>query len=97
METRKITSLSDQAAEQIRPTRVTGAPPSGSQRPADAPSNRVTMSVRACAFGDLRRAALAVPGVRLDRVDAVRKKLAAGVLDPDPWRIARALLERSIL
>jgi flagellar biosynthesis anti-sigma factor FlgM len=97
METGKINSISAAAAEAARPTRVTGTPPSGSQQPGETSSDRVTVSDRAQALNDVRRAALAVPEVRQDRVDAVRKKLEAGALDPDPRRIAQALLEQSIL
>jgi anti-sigma28 factor (negative regulator of flagellin synthesis) len=35
--------------------------------------------------------------VRQGRVDALRRRLAAGSLVPDPARIARALLERRLI
>jgi negative regulator of flagellin synthesis FlgM len=98
MEPGKINSISAQAAEQARSARAAGTPAAGSQPPADASSSdRVTVSNRARELDEVRRAALAVPEVRQDRVDAVRKKLAAGALAPDPRQIAQALLEQSIV
>ena len=63
----------------------------------DQPVDRITMSDEAQAFQNARRAALAVPEVRLDRVEALRQQYAAGELTPDPDAIARALVAQKEL
>jgi flagellar biosynthesis anti-sigma factor FlgM len=96
METGKIPSVGVSAANPARSSRVAGSPPPAGHG-TEPSSDRVTMSDRAQALHDARRAALAVPEVRQDRVEAVRRDLAAGLLVPDPRRVAQALLEQSIL
>jgi hypothetical protein len=55
------------------------------------------MSDQARAFQEARRAALAVPDVRLDRVEALRRQHAAGALRPDHDAIARALVAQGVV
>jgi flagellar biosynthesis anti-sigma factor FlgM len=97
METGKIPSVGISAAKATRASRVTGSPPPDQQQTEPSSSDRVTVSDRAQALNDTRRAALAVPEVRQDRVDAIRRELAAGSLVPDPRRVAQALLDQSVL
>ena len=77
---------------------VRGTVPSPPPGPAaDQPVDRVTMSDQAQALQKARLAALAVPEVRMDRVEALRRQLAAGKLKPDPHRIAQALLSQGVV
>ena len=82
----------------LDPTRDTRPPvaPAASGAP-DRRDDSVTMSGQAQAFQQARLAALAVPEVRTDRVEALRRQLASGELRPDPARIAEALLSQDIL
>ena len=81
--------------ESARDTRAVPPPvPHGS---ADQPVDRVTMSQEAQVFQQARLAALAVPEVRTDRVEALRRQFAAGQLHADPDRIAKALLTQGVL
>lgn len=76
-----------------------GRPAGDSAAPGSAAPevDRVTVSDRARVLQDVRRAALAVPDVRQDRVEALRHKLAAGQLQPDQGAIARALVGQGLL
>lgn len=96
MDIRDIQSRTTGAADEARSARgVGGVSPS---RPStDPPADRLTLSERARLFQEIRRAALAVPEVRTERVDAVRAGLADGSLAPDPERIARALLAQGLV
>lgn len=69
------------------------ATPSGSDRSDDG----VALSARAHALQEARRAALDVPEVRTERVEALRRTLARGSAAVDPKRIARALLDQGIV
>src|SRR5262245_65483393 len=80
--------------------------PRGSRRAGQAPAtpnasdrsdDSVSSSPRAHAFQDARRAALEVPEVRTERVEALRRTLARGSAAVDPKRIARALLDQGIV
>lgn len=96
MDIREIRSRNTGPADQSQgPQGV--APSQASRGPTDHTPDRVTLSERAQAFQETRRAALAVPDVRTDRVDAVRRGLAEGSLVPDPERVARALLAQGIV
>lgn len=96
MDIRDIQSRNTGAADEARGARSVGS--SSSARPAaDRSSDRVTLSDRAQALQETRRAALDVPEVRSDRVNAVRARLADGSLAPDPERIARALLAQGLV
>lgn len=95
MDIRDIRSGNAGAADEARSARGVG--PSSAARPASDRSDRVTLSDRAQAFQEARRAALEVPDVRSDQVNAVRAKLADGSLAADPERIARALLAQGIV
>jgi flagellar biosynthesis anti-sigma factor FlgM len=55
------------------------------------------MSDQARVFQQARLAALAVPDVHTDRVEALRRQLASGELRPDPARIAQALTAQGVL
>jgi flagellar biosynthesis anti-sigma factor FlgM len=95
MDIRKIASGA-RAVDSTQPRRsmdTSAAPGHGTY----ASSDRVTMSDRAQAHERTRRAAVSVPEVRQELVDAIRRQLASGALVPDPDRIARALLAQSIL
>ena len=81
--------------ESARDSRATVPP--AAHGPADQPVDRVTMSQEAKVFQQARLAALAVPEVRMDRVEALRRQLGAGELRADPDRIARALLTQGVL
>jgi flagellar biosynthesis anti-sigma factor FlgM len=78
----------------LEPTRgARAAAPAAKGSTASPPSgDTVSMSAQAQAFQEARRLALAVPDVRLDRVEPLRQKYLAGELRPDPHAIARALL-----
>jgi flagellar biosynthesis anti-sigma factor FlgM len=96
MDIRDIPSRTTGPADESRAAR--GVAPSATPRAAaDRSPDSVTLSDRAQAFQETRRAALAVPDVRSERVDQVRAKLAGGSLVPDPERIARALLEQGVV
>jgi flagellar biosynthesis anti-sigma factor FlgM len=96
MDIRDVRSRGTNPADESRGTRGVG-PSQAARNAADRSDDRVTLSERAHAFQQTRQAALDVPEVRSDRVDAVRSKLAGGNLAPDPQRIARALLEQGIV
>ncbi len=96
MDIREIQPRSTGAADESRGPRAVGSTPA--PRDASEPSpDRLTLSERAQALQDARRAALAVPDVRTDVVDQVRRRLADGSLRPDPDRIAHALLAQGLL
>jgi flagellar biosynthesis anti-sigma factor FlgM len=96
MDIRDIQSRNTGPADEARSARRVGA--SSSAKPApDRSSDHVSLSERAQALQETRRAALDVPEVRSDRVNAVRAKLADGSLTPDPERIARALLAQGLV
>jgi flagellar biosynthesis anti-sigma factor FlgM len=74
--------------------------PPGSVTPSgtrEQPVDSLTMSHEAQAFQRARLAALAVPDVRTDRVELLRRQLACGELRPDPARIAQAIISQEIL
>jgi flagellar biosynthesis anti-sigma factor FlgM len=96
MDIRDIQSRNTGPADESRSTRGVGSS-AASRRAADRSPDSVTLSDRAQAFQETRRAALAVPDVRSERVEAVRAKLADGSLGPDPDRIARALLDQGMV
>ena len=62
-----------------------------------ASDDRVTLSNRAQAFQETRRAALDVPDVRTDRVETLRRQIQTGSLVPDTDRIAKALLGHGVV
>ncbi len=96
MDIRDIRPRATGPAEEPRGPR--GVEPASTPRPApDRGADRVTLSDRAQAFQEARRAALAVPDVRTDRVETLRARLADGSLVPDPDRIARALLDQGMV
>jgi flagellar biosynthesis anti-sigma factor FlgM len=96
MDIRDIQSRSTGPTDESRSARGVGAS-AASRAAADRTPDSVTLSNRAQAFQETRRAALAAPDVRTDRVEDVRGRLASGGLVPDPERIARALLEQGVL
>lgn len=96
MDIRDIQSRGTGPTDESRSTRGVG-PSATSRNTSDRSPDSVTLSDRAQALQETRRAALAVPDVRTERVDAVRKQLAGGTLVPDPDRIARALLAQGIV
>jgi flagellar biosynthesis anti-sigma factor FlgM len=59
--------------------------------------DRVPPSDRAQAFEEARQAALDVPDVRADRVEALRHHVRNGNLVPDSERIAKALLDQGVV
>lgn len=83
--------------------------PAGSRPPGPAPTSRnasatfhgasdgISPCGRAPTGQQVWPALLGAPGVRADRVDAVRSKLADGTLSVDAARIARALLEQEVV
>lgn len=84
------------AAESARRARAAEA--SAQKQGAPEPSvDRVTVSAKAQAFQATRQAALDVPEVRDDRVAEVSGQLKSGALQPDPNRIAKAMLGSGIL
>jgi negative regulator of flagellin synthesis FlgM len=96
MDIRDVNSRGTNPADEARSTRGVGA--SSSARNAEPQSNdRVTLSNRAQAFQEARRAALDVPDVRTDRVEALRRQVQSGSLVPDPDRIAKALLAQGVV
>lgn len=96
MDIRDIQSRNTGAADEARSTRGVGGVPA--PRPStDHPADRLTLSDRARVLQEVRRAALAVPDVRTERVEAVRAGLADGSVTPDPERIARALLAQGLV
>ena len=96
MDIRDVQSRGTNPTDESRSARGVGS--SSSARNAERPSDdRVTLSNRAQAFQEARRAALDVPDVRTGRVDALRRQLQSGGLAPDPDRIARALLSQGVV
>jgi flagellar biosynthesis anti-sigma factor FlgM len=96
MDIRDVQSRNINPADEPRGARGAGQTPAA-RNASERSDDRVTLSPRAHAFQETRRAALDVPDVRTDRVDAVRSKLADGTLGVDPQRIARALLDQGIV
>jgi negative regulator of flagellin synthesis FlgM len=96
MDIKDIQSGSPAALDPVRDTRAAAASTPSSGTP-DQPGDSVTMSDQAQAFQQARHAALAVPEIRTDRVEAVRRQLATGELRPDSTRIAQALISQDIL
>jgi negative regulator of flagellin synthesis FlgM len=95
MDIRDVGSRNTRPPEESRAAHGVGQTPAA--RPAGDHADRVTLSQRAQTLQELRRAALESPDVRMERVDALRAKLADGSLVTDPARIARALLEQGVL
>jgi len=83
----------------LEPTRgARAASPQAKGGTASQPGgDTVSMSEQAQAFQEARRLALAIPDVRLDRVEPLRQKYAAGELRPDPHAIARALVLQGVV
>ena len=96
MDIRDIQSRTTGQADESRGARGVGSS-AASRAAADRTPDSVTLSNRAQAFQQTRRAALAVPEVRSDVVERVRAGLASGSIVPDPERIARALLEQGVV
>lgn len=96
MDIREIQSRTTGAADESRGARAVGPTPAAGSS-TDPSADRVTLSARAQALQEARRAALAVPEVRTDVVEEVRGRVASGTLVPDPERIARALIDQGIL
>ncbi len=65
--------------------------------PPRLPLNLVVVLDRAEAFQRTRQAALDVPEVRDERVAEISSLLISGALQPDPFRIANAILGSGIL
>ncbi len=96
MDIREIQPRTTGAADESRGARAVGSS-SAPRDTQDSSPDRVTLSARAQAFQEARRAALAVPEVRSDRVEELRSRLGAGTLQPDPDAIARALRDQGLL
>ena len=96
MDIRDIHSRGTNPADESRNARSVGSS-SSARNTERASDDRVTLSNRAQAFQEARRAALDVPDVRTDRVEAVRQQVKNGSLVPDPERIAQALLGQGIV
>ena len=96
MDIRDVGSRNVNPADQTRGARNVGQAPA-SRHASDGSDDRVTLSARAQALQETRRAALEVPEVRTDRVEAVRGKLADGTLRVDAEQIARSLLAQGIV
>ena len=96
MDIRDVQSRNINPADEPRGARNVGQTPA-SRNASDRSDDRVTLSARAHAFQETRRAALDVPEVRTDRVEAVRGKIGDGTLAVDAERIARALLQQGIV
>jgi len=96
MDIRDVHSRGTNPADESRGARSVGS--SSSARNTERGSDdRVTLSNRAQAFQEARRAALDVPDVRTDRVEAIRGRIKNGSLVPDPGRIAKALLGQGVV
>jgi len=96
MDIQDIQSGGPSALEPTRGARAVS--PAAKGGTASQPSgDTVSMSEQAQAFQQARRLALAVPDVRLDHVEPLRQKYAAGELRPDPDAIARALLAQGVV
>jgi flagellar biosynthesis anti-sigma factor FlgM len=95
MDIKDIQSGGPAALNPARDTRT--AVPSTPPGTPDQPVDSVTMSDQARVFQQARLAALAVPDVHTDRVEALRRQLASGELRPDPARIAQALTAQGVL
>ncbi len=96
MDIRDVHSRSTNPADQSRGARSVGSS-SSAQQAEGASDDRVTLSNRAQAFQEARRAALDAPDVRTDRVEALRSQIKDGSLVPDPDRIAKALLGQGVI
>jgi flagellar biosynthesis anti-sigma factor FlgM len=97
MEIRDIQAGGASAPEASRRTRGVGSASSPSANTREGSVDRVALSDQAQALQHARRAALAVPEIREERVEEIRSGVADGSLVPDPGRIARALLDQHIL
>jgi len=96
MDIRDVHSRGTNPADQTRGARSVGS--SSSPRNTEGGSDdRVTLSNRAQNLQDARRAALDVPDVRTDRVEALRGRIKSGSLVPDQNRIAKALLGQGVV
>ncbi len=96
MDIREIKPKTPAAPEATRRTQSTGAP-QGSPRGLEHSTDRVTVSDQAQNINHARQAALAVPEVRQDRVEAIKQQLANGTLRPDASKIAKTLINQGIL
>jgi flagellar biosynthesis anti-sigma factor FlgM len=96
MDIQDIQSGGPSALEPTRGARA-ASPAAKGGTPAHQSGDSVSMSDQAQAFQEARRLALAIPDVRLDRVEALRQKYAAGELRPDPQAIARALVTQGVV
>ena len=96
MDIQDIQSGGPSALDPTRAARAASSAAKGGAHP-DKPGDSVSMSDQAQAFQEARRLALAVPDVRVDRVEALRQKYAAGELRPDPQAIARALVAQGVV
>jgi negative regulator of flagellin synthesis FlgM len=95
MDIKDVQSGGPSALEPARGARA--ASPAAQGGAPQHPGDSLTMSDQARAFQEARRAALAVPDVRLDRVEALRRQHAAGALRPDHAAIARALVAQGVV
>ena len=95
MDIQDVQSGGPSALEPARGARA--ASPAAKGGTPQHPGDSITMSDQAQVFQQARLAALAVPDVRLDRVEALRQQHAAGELRPDHEAIARALLAQGVV
>ncbi len=96
MDIRDVRSRRTKPTDESHATRsVVSSPVSGST--TDRSDDRVTLSARTQALEETRLAALNLPEVRVDRVDAVRSRLADGSFSVDTKRIAQSLLDQGLV
>ncbi len=62
-------------------------------KPPDIKSFLKVMTARAREISDLRDAVLALPEVRVGKVDAVRRAIESGTYVVDPLKIAQKMIE----
>jgi len=93
---RDVHSGGTRPADESRGTRGVGSS-SSARHHGHSSDDRVTLSNRAQAFQEARQAALDVPDVRTNRVEALRSQIKNGSLVPDPERIAKALVDQGVV
>ena len=97
MEIRDISKLFNRTQPSQGPARPTGADAESSARQTKGSADGLQLSDLGRLLSELRRAAEAVPEVRSERVQELRRAIQNGELVANPDAIAEALLRQGLL
>ena len=97
MEIRDISKLFNRTSHAQGSPRPAGVDPDSSTRGTNGTPDGLQLSEVGRVLADLRKAAQAVPEVRSERVQEIRRAIESDELELNPERIAQALLRQGVL